>query len=152
MPHLDESAPTRTLARFITTTSANDIPEAVLHEAKRTLINVLAISLSASDDPSVAALERWDAEAREARGEATVIGRGRAGLGQAALVNGYLAHLQDYDDTHFPTILHPSAPTWPATLAAAELRGTPGRDTLAAFAIGAEVACRIALSVHPWHY
>jgi 2-methylcitrate dehydratase PrpD len=143
--------PTTRLAEFITGTDTASIPDPILHEAKRTLINVLAISLSASVDHSVAALEGWGGG--EPRSDAaTVFGRGRASLGQAALVNGYLAHLQDYDDTHFPTILHPSSPTWPAVLAAAEATGASGRETLAAFAIGAEAACRIAMSVHPWHY
>ncbi len=142
--------PTAQLADFIVHTPLEDIPADILHEAKRTLINVLAVALSASEDPSAAALEAWDGQPDG--GPASVIGRGRASLERAALVNGYLAHLQDYDDTHFPTILHPSAPTWPAALAAAEHRGTSGRETLAAFALGAEVACRVAMSIHPWHY
>ena len=141
-------APTARLAEFIVRTDREAIPAPVLHEAKRTLINVLAVALAASDDPSVDALEAWGG----AEGASSVIGRGTAGEGQAALVNGYLAHLQDYDDTHFPTVLHPSAPTWPAVLAAAERTGASGAETLAAFAIGCEVACRVALSVHPWHY
>jgi 2-methylcitrate dehydratase PrpD len=63
-----------------------------------------------------------------------------------------MAHLQDYDDTHFPTVLHPSAPVWPAVLALAEDCGASGKETLAAFVLGAEVACRLSMSVHPWHY
>ena len=141
---------TARVAAFTTATRTEAVPDPILHEAKRTLINLLGVALSASNDRSVEALEAATGEG--ASGEATVIGRGLASLGGAALINGYLAHLQDYDDTHFPTILHPSAPIWPAALAAAERRGASGRELLAAFAIGAEVACRIAMSVHPWHY
>lgn len=140
--------PTAQLAEFVVQTNAGAIPAHVIHEAKRTLINVLAVALAASDDPSVGALEAWGGR----EGPASVFGRGSASEAQAALVNGYLAHLQDYDDTHFPTVLHPSAPTWPAVLAAAERTSASGRDALVAFAIGCEVACRVALSVHPWHY
>ncbi|MEZ4502328.1 MAG: MmgE/PrpD family protein [Dehalococcoidia bacterium] len=140
---------TRQLATFVATTPIEALPASMLHEAKRTLINVLAVALSASVDDSVPALETWDGARAD---EATIVGRGRTSLGRAALVNGYLAHLQDYDDTHFPTILHPSAPTWPAVLAAAEGRGTSGLETLGAFVLGAEAACRVAMSVHPWHY
>jgi len=154
---------TATLASFIVNTPSDAIPHAIVHEAKRTLINLLGVALSASTDPSVAALEAASEVSTDgnANTEATVIGRPRASLGQAALLNGYLAHLQDYDDTHFPSILHPSAPTWPAALAAseraaalaaAERAGASGRNLLDAFAIGAEVACRVAMSVHPWHY
>ena len=101
--------PTARLAHFIVHTEREAIPAPVLHEAKRTLINILAVALAASDDPSVDALEAWGG----ADGASSVIGRGTAGEGQAALVNGYLAHLQDYDDTHFPTVLHPSPPPCP---------------------------------------
>jgi len=146
-----DQGPTTAVARFVAETPVEVIPAEVLHEAKRTLINVLAIGLSASVDASVGMLESWDGDTSVGRA-ASVIGRGRAGIERAALLNGYVAHLQDYDDTHFPTILHPSAPTWPATLAAAEERGASGAETLAAFTIGGEVACRVAMSVHPWHY
>jgi len=141
--------PTRQLATFIATAPIEALPPSMLHEAKRTLINLLAVALSASMDESVPALEAWDGASGD---EATVIGRGRTSSGRAALVNGYLAHLQDYDDTHFPSILHPSAPTWPAVLAAAESRGATGLAALGAFVLGAEAACRVAMSVHPWHY
>jgi 2-methylcitrate dehydratase PrpD len=151
-----EVGATAAVAQFVSGTSVEAIPDEVLHEAKRTLINVLAVGLSASVDSSVGVLESWDggASSRNASdgGVASVIGRGRVGIERAALLNGYMAHLQDYDDTHFPTILHPSAPTWPAALAAAEQRNASGLETLAAFAVGGEVACRMAMSVYPWHY
>ena len=143
---------TQSLAEHITQARASDLPAWVMHEAKRTLVNILAVSLSASYAGPVRALNAW-AKAEGANPRATVIGSGlRTSLGNAALLNGYMAHLQDYDDTHFPTVLHPTAPIWPAVLALAEESGASGRDALAAFALGAEVACRISMSVHPWHY
>ena len=48
---------------------------------------------------------------------------------QAALVNGVLAHSLDYDDTHLPSVLHPSASVVPAALAAAEAAGAAGAGT-----------------------
>ena len=52
--------PTARLAEFISTTSIEQISEEVLHEAKRTLINIVAVALSASNDPSVDTLLNWD--------------------------------------------------------------------------------------------
>ncbi len=143
---------TEVLARFAVETDATRVPPEVLHQAKRCFINYLAVALGGGAEPPVETLLEW---VRREGGspQATVIGKGlRVSLGQAALVNGYLAHIQDYDDTHFPTILHPSAPIWPAVQAAAEGRRTGGGEVLTAFAVGAEVACRLSLSVHPWHY
>ena len=141
---------TLSLASYVA--GASDLPDWTLHEAKRTLINILGVSLSASPSDGAQTLTAW-ARDEGAAPKASVVGSPlRTSAFNAAMVNGFLAHLQDYDDTHFPTVLHPTAPVWPAVLAAAEELGASGKDALAAFALGAETACRVAMSVHPWHY
>lgn len=144
---------THQLAQFVTEQRPESIPKDVLHLGKRSLLNSLAVSLSASPQEGSQALIRW-ARSEGAAPRSVMIGTSgtRTSPGTAALVNGFLIHLQDYDDTHFPTILHPSAPVWPAVLAAAEDIGASGERTLAAGVLGLEVACRVAMSVHPWHY
>ena len=143
---------TASLARYMASAKAEELPAWTLHEAKRTLINLLGISLSASVMPAARIMLEW-ATAEAAAPRASVVGSSlRTSPATAALLNGYLAHLQDYDDTHFPTVLHPTAPVWPAVLAAAEVTGASGREACAAFVLGAETACRVAMSVHPWHY
>jgi 2-methylcitrate dehydratase PrpD len=64
----------------------------------------------------------------------------------AALANGVLAHSLDYDDTHLPSVLHPSATVVPAALAAAEAVGADGRETIRAIAVGLEVCVRIGMA------
>ena len=54
-------------------------------------------------------------------------------------LNGVLAHSLDFDDTHLPSVLHPSAPVVPAALAAAEHAGATGARRVAAIAVGLEV-------------
>lgn len=151
MPNNKVEGSTYSLASFISNIPLNDIPGEILHESKRTLINVLAISLSGTQEIPSKALINW-ASTQNASPRATAIGGLRTSPSIAALLNGYLAHIQDFDDTHLPTILHPSAPVWPAVLALAELNRINGKETLAAFALGAEVECRVAMSVYPWHY
>ena len=143
---------TETLARFILNTPAEAIPAPILHEGKRCIINYMAVALYASADPSMAILTGLFEE--EGGVEiASLIGAGtRTNLQNAALANGYLAHLEDYDDTHFPTVIHPSAPTIPAAFAVAEREGATGLDVLAATVIGIEACCRVGLSVYPNHY
>ncbi len=143
---------TQSLADFIAGANADDLPEWSLHEAKRTLINILGVSLSASPATGSRTLLAW-AKSEACAPKASIVGSSlRTSAFTASMVNGFLAHLQDYDDTHFPTVLHPTAPVWPAVLAAAEELGASGKDALAAFVLGAETACRVAMSVHPWHY
>ena len=119
---------------------------------KRCLINFLAVAIYASRDPSLdILLDVFDAEGGSPL--ASVVGTGvRTTLQNAALANGYLGHLEDYDDTHFPTVIHPSSPVLPAALAVGEHLHASGRDVLAASVLGMEACCRIGMAVHPWHY
>jgi 2-methylcitrate dehydratase PrpD len=144
--------PTKTLATFAVETPINRIPSWTLYEAKRCFINYLAVSLYAAFSTPAGILAEWLQE-EGGVAQATVIGRGlRTNLRNASLLNGYLAHLEDYDDTHFPTVIHPSAVVWPAVFAIAESRKLSGVDALVAFVLGAEACFRTSLSVHPWHY
>ena len=87
----------------------------------------------------------------------TVIGRReRADLLWGTYLNAASANIFDFDDTHIPTILHPSAPVAPVILALAEAHpdglALSGRDLLTAFVLGVEIECRIANAVSPEHY
>lgn len=67
-------------------------------------------------------------------------------VAEAAFVNGVLAHSLDYDDTHLPSIVHPSASVVPAALAAAEFTHATPEQTLAAIAAGLEVTVRLGMA------
>ncbi|GAA3749773.1 2-methylcitrate dehydratase PrpD [Spinactinospora alkalitolerans] len=64
----------------------------------------------------------------------------------AALVNGTLAHALDFDDTHLPSVLHPSASVIPAALATAEAHGRSGAQLLDAAGLGIELAVRLGMA------
>jgi len=135
-----------TLAQFVVDFSTQEIPSDVMHLAKRCLMNYCGVALYATLDPAIdILLDLLRAEGCAAA--ATVIGSGfRTSAQNAALANGFLGHLEDYDDTH-TTVIHPSAPILPAALALSEQRTVSGRDLLGAFAVGVEVACRIGLVI-----
>ena len=109
---------TAALSDFIVGLNIERLPEAVVHQAKRCLIDWLGVTLAGSADPSV---EVFLAVADDIAGtrQATVLGCGRrTGLLHAALTNGYLSHVLDYDDTFNParTTVHGSAPVWPVVM------------------------------------
>lgn len=64
----------------------------------------------------------------------------------AAFVNGVLAHSLDYDDTHLPSILHPSASVVPAAFAAAEYAKASGAALIDAIAAGLEICVRLGMA------
>jgi 2-methylcitrate dehydratase PrpD len=71
----------------------------------------------------------------------------------AALINGIASHVDDYDDTHLETIIHPTGPVASALFAIAEAYGpVSGHDFITAFVAGVEAECKLGLSVTPEHY
>jgi 2-methylcitrate dehydratase PrpD len=142
---------TEELARFVAEWPAEKIPDVILHYGKRCLVNYFSVALYGSLDPSMDILRAHFLE-EGGNPRATIIGRGgKTSLPQAALANGYLGHVEDYDDTHIPIDyrdnIHPSSPIFPAPLAAAELLGASGREMLAAAVVGVEVALRVGMCI-----
>src|SRR6478609_4070728 len=98
-------------------------PEDALDDARQRLLDVVGISVAALDTAPAKVVRtlarRWDGQPA-----AAAIGLDLdVPAPSAALVNGTLAHALDFDDTHVPSILHPSASVVPAALAAAEDAG-----------------------------
>jgi 2-methylcitrate dehydratase PrpD len=82
-----------------------------------------------------------------------VIGRrARLDMLSAAFVNAASGNVFDFDDTHHPTIIHPTAPVAPALFALAETQRLTGAQLLHAFILGVEIECRLGNAVSPWHY
>lgn len=142
----------KALAEFVVRTRWEDIPEAVRHEAKRSLVNFFACALAGCRDPALIAVGKVLARFSSGQ-ECTIIGRPeRTDLLHAAALNAMAANVFDYDDTHLPTIIHPTAPVAPALFALAETRTMSGQDLLLAFILGVEVECRLGNAISPWHY
>jgi 2-methylcitrate dehydratase PrpD len=145
---------TSELSGFVADLGLPDIPDDVVHQAKRCLIDWLGVTLAGSADPSVEILCATSEELGSDR-TATVLGTGReTSLLVAVLCNGFAAHLLDFDDTYNParTTVHGSAPVWPVVVALSELDRVDGRRALAAFVAGFESQVRIALAAGPSHY
>src|SRR5919197_5455285 len=62
----------------------------------------------------------------------------------AALANGVMAHADETDDTHFPTVTHPGSVVLPAALAIGEKEHVSGKDLITAVVLGYDVMCRVS--------
>ncbi len=141
-----------TLGHFVAESRLADIPPGVLHEAKRSLLNfmggAIGVAQTAPVETAVKVLAPLSGPA-----QATLLGRcERVDVLSACFVNAIAANLLDYDDTHHPTIIHPTAPVAPPVLALAEDRMLSGALALHALLLGMEVECRIGNAVSPGHY
>jgi 2-methylcitrate dehydratase PrpD len=136
----------REISRFAVRVRDGDVGPDILRDARRRVTDIIGIALAASGmEPARIVgevIEGWGGEER-----ASAIGRSsRYPTASAALLNGTLAHALDFDDTHLPSVLHPSATVVPAALAAAEAAGASGRDLLAAVAAGDELVVRVGMA------
>ena len=143
---------TAILAHFAVTADPGRAPEAVRHQATRTLLNWVgcAIGGSGQDAP-----RRAHDAIRPFAGpeQANLFGRReRLDAPHAALVNAIASHVLDFDDTDLRTIIHPAGPVASALTAFAQYRPVSGADFMSALMVGCEVECRIGLSVSPEHY
>lgn len=136
---------TRALARYVLASNFDATPEAVRHEAVRSLINWTGCAIAGANHATVetamAALVPFSGPA-----QAQIVGRGeRLDILNATLINGMASAVLDFDSTQFKhTNIHPSGPVLPAVLALSELRPTTGAEALHAFLLGVEIACRLA--------
>jgi 2-methylcitrate dehydratase PrpD len=149
---LNKPGVTESLARHVVATRWEDIPLQVQHQAKRSLINFFAVTLAGCRSGPVEIALRSLAEFSAGQ-QVTVIGRTeRLDALSAAFLNAACANVDDFCDTHIPTVIHPTAPVAAALLAYAEWRQASGPDLLLALILGNEVQARIGLAISPSHY
>lgn len=141
-----ETKPTEDLARFAAEFGYADLPDSARDHARHLLVDSIGCALAGDYGQETGMYARF---ARNAggTGEATVIGapeeEGLSLLG-ASLLNGYLITAATLCDTYVPAHVHITPEVVPPALAVAERDRLDGRTLLAAIAIGAEVAVRVA--------
>lgn len=142
----DGTGATEQLAAFAAKTAMDGAPPLVRASARQRITDVLGLQLAALPlTTSTAAIEFVRDQGGVA--EASVTGlTEKVPASWAAFANGVLAHSLDYDDTHLPSVLHPSASVVPAALAAAEVSGAPDELLLDAVATGIETAVRLGMA------
>lgn len=134
------------LASFAAGLSFDALPEQVVDSIKDRVMDTLGICVAARDVDAArsarAVVEEWGGT-----GDSTLIGDPRRRpAASAALCNGTCAHGLDFDDTHLPSIVHPSAMLVPGVLAQAEACGADGRSTITALAAAYEICTRLAMA------
>jgi 2-methylcitrate dehydratase PrpD len=128
------------------------LPPEVAREAKRSFINVVGTSVGASAHPGVDAILAAARELGVAE-LAPVPGRThKVDVHFSALATGFAGHLDDFDDTHLATVIHPAASILAVLTALAPETRPSGADALTAFALGCESQLRVGGSISPEHY
>lgn len=132
----------RRLAGYAHRLSFADLPEPVVREVERRVIDSIATAVGAM--PSAAyAVARKCALRVNGTPNATLFGGGTTSPEWAAFVNGLLIRYLDYNDTYLS--LEPAHPSdnLAAVLAVGDALKSPGEDLITAAALAYEVQCRL---------
>jgi 2-methylcitrate dehydratase PrpD len=144
---------TERLVAFMREWCARGVPDDVLHEANRLLVNQLKASICATDHPAVRILHKWALQTTGKSADAQVLWFGdRLSAEQACVVNAALFEVLDFNETYIPTFQHAVSGVLPAVLASAEATGASGHDVLRALALGIEVELACARILMPTGY
>jgi 2-methylcitrate dehydratase len=130
-------------ADFAVNLKYTDLPDPVVHEVKRRILDSLACGMGAwKEEPCVVA-RNVASQFATTRG-ATVWGtKTVVPTDWAAFANGCLVRYFDYNDTYLAKEpAHPSD-NIPAAIAVAEMENASGKDLITAIALAYEIQCRL---------
>lgn len=141
----------KTLAKYIASTTYEDLPENVVQFTKLCILDYFGSALSGADKEPVQIIDELvkDMGGKE---QATLVTGGKTSVMNAALLNGAASHIVELDDIHKSSIVHAATVVIPAALAVAEWKKLTGKDLILSVALGYEICFRIGEAVSPSHY
>lgn len=136
-----------TLSTYMAAAGNRVLPAEVIEKAKRHILDTLAAMVSGSElAPGRFAIKF--AHAHTGENVATVVGSNVVcGAIEAALANGILAHSDETDDSHAPSLSHPGCAIVPAALAAGEQFGVAGMRFLRSVTLGYDIGPRMTMAM-----
>ncbi|HET7365043.1 MAG TPA: MmgE/PrpD family protein [Burkholderiales bacterium] len=146
------SAVMQRLATYIAQTPKKQLPPSVAEKTKHHVLDTVAAMVSGSrlrPGRKAIAYARTRGGTKEAGVVATSI---LTTAENAALANGMLAHADETDDSHAPSLTHPGCGIVPAALAMAEREGASGEAVLRAVALGYDVGCRLTMALDAYQF
>ena len=137
------------VSSYIAQAAGEPLPEPVAEKAKHHILDTIAAIVSGSElRPGRLAIDYVASQG--GTGEATVLGSPIVTTAvNAAFANGMLAHADETDDSHAPSLTHPGCAVVPAALAMAEKGGRSGREFLRAVVCGYDIGTRTTMALGP---
>lgn len=136
------------LAEFVTSVSFDDLPEGVVHQAKRVLLDSVGTMFMGSRKEEARGIPTFLRGLR-AEQECTLVGADfKTSCPWAAFANASYTQVHDCNDGHreaaaFGGSSHPGRVAIPTALAVGEKMSTSGKGVITAIVIGYDVATRI---------
>jgi 2-methylcitrate dehydratase PrpD len=135
------------LSTYMSEAASRTLPDDVVEVTKHHVLDTLSAVISGSKLPAgVAALRfahLYGGEKISTVAASNVV----CGPIEAALANAEMAHADETDDSHAPSISHPGCSVVPATLAMGERFGVDGTRFLRGVALGYDVGTRVTMTM-----
>jgi len=131
------------LSQYVSSVKYGDIPENIIHESKKRIIDALGCGIGAFNTEPVE-FSRKIAEKASVKDGSTLLGTKRKTTpDMASFVNGIMVRYFDYNDTYLSREpAHPSD-NLGACLSVANSEGASGKDLLLSLALAFEIQCRL---------
>lgn len=135
-------------SRFAAGLGFEDIPAAVVAQARLVLLDTLGAIAAGAQEPEMVALTARMAALHGTGGVTTAVvgGRTRLPLPVAAFLNGTAGTMLELDEGNQYCRGHPAIHVVPAALAEADRRSVSGRDLIRALVLGYEIGARIGIA------
>lgn len=141
------------IASWARRTFQAELPADVVDHAQRAILDGVGVTLAAKNGRVTALLDRLPDFVASGDKPPTILGhRLSATPANSSFAIAALGHELDYDDGSLDLGGHPTVVVLPAALAVAQARGASGAEVLAAYVVGAEVACALGRTLNPEHY
>lgn len=140
------------IGAFVGSAATKLSAQEVVHQAARAFVDTFAVAVAGRLEPA-SQIVRDYVVSGACGGPSTLWTTGeRVRPEDAALVNGVVAHVLDYDDVTSPQRGHPSVVLMPALIALGEAEGATGAQLSAAYAVGLEVIVKLSRAMAFDHY
>jgi 2-methylcitrate dehydratase PrpD len=132
-----------TLAEFIVNCRYEDLPKETIAKVKEYIIDVVGCIVGGSQEHQAELLLEVMKQMGGAP-ESSVFAHGfKTSTMNAALINGTMGHLLDFDDDHREGTMHPTVVVFPAAFALGEKLEKSGKELIRSLVLGLEVMIRI---------
>ncbi len=143
---------TEKIARYISETTYDNLPQDAVRESKRSLIDCVGVTLAGCAEAESKLLVNYVRDEGGKPESGVICGGFKAPASEAAWVNGTNAHLMDYDDVSLSFMGHATVAILPAALAVGEKLKASGKDILLSYIVGFEIGARIGSAAGRRHY
>jgi 2-methylcitrate dehydratase PrpD len=132
-------------AEWVAQVSFARLPVDVVENTKLRILDLVGVMLAARSLDVVAAVKRAGIENDPGDG-ASILGHPETtSLAAAAFVNGVMSAVQEFDDTHIESNIHPTGVALAAALPECHRHRLSGASLIEAVLVGSEFACRLGL-------